>query len=638
MTRTAQRTNDVMKVLTVISALLLPASLIAGIFGMNMLPDLFMHQWFFVRRDRPDGRRERRTADAAPPPRLAVARDRGAQRRAGWPGRPGPGAMLPRMSAVLPAASASAVRPRRRPRHVGRQGRAHRHRRARGGVGVRAGRAHRAAGRRRGAAAGRLVAGRGRRDAATPRPPRRSGRRGRRRLLQHAERGHGAGRRGRRAAHQLHPLDGHARRAAPAPAVRRAAQHAGHQPAAHPALGEAHRRHALADRQGPGGAHALHPRRAAGRVRAHVQVPQRAGLPEPQAHRPHGRELRLDHDQLGDRQPRRGRREVRRRAGARLRHRRRQAAGDREVHRGARPAHAGRGRGAGAGAGDAGRRRRHRHHGRRRRRRHHRRLRRAPVPRHVVVARRARAVQEDRRVREHRVAAVRAARPLAAHRAAGHGRRQPHLAARQRPLPPGRAARRGGAAGRVQDLRPDRGARAARQQRRALHAVDLGRARPGRRRRAPRRPLQPLAREHARGHRARLLRGRRPEHALAARARCASSSAAPSRPSTWSAAAASRTSGARSWRTSSASTVRRVRDPIQANARGAAWIAAAGLGEIAFADVPRLVEFDGEFEPSAAAREVYDARYRTFLEIHKQMRPVYRRINRGGQGRRERTG
>lgn len=48
MTRTAQRTNDVMKVLTVISALLLPASLLAGIFGMNMLPDVFMHQWFFV--------------------------------------------------------------------------------------------------------------------------------------------------------------------------------------------------------------------------------------------------------------------------------------------------------------------------------------------------------------------------------------------------------------------------------------------------------------------------------------------------------------------------------------------------------------------------------------------------------------
>jgi Mg2+ and Co2+ transporter CorA len=48
MTRTAQRTNDVMKVLTVISALLLPATVLAGVFGMNMLPDVFMHHWFFV--------------------------------------------------------------------------------------------------------------------------------------------------------------------------------------------------------------------------------------------------------------------------------------------------------------------------------------------------------------------------------------------------------------------------------------------------------------------------------------------------------------------------------------------------------------------------------------------------------------
>jgi xylulokinase len=74
--------------------------------------------------------------------------------------------------------------------------------------------------------------------------------------------------------------------------------------------------------------------------------------------------------------------------------------------------------------------------------------------------------------------------------------------------------------------------------------------------------------------------------------------------------------------------VRRVRDPIQANARGAAWIAAAGLGEITFADVPRLVEIDGEFEPDAATRAVYDERYRSFVEIHKRMRPLYRRINR----------
>jgi xylulokinase len=79
-------------------------------------------------------------------------------------------------------------------------------------------------------------------------------------------------------------------------------------------------------------------------------------------------------------------------------------------------------------------------------------------------------------------------------------------------------------------------------------------------------------------------------------------------------------------------TVRQVKDPIQGNARGAAWIAAVGLGEIDFTDVPRLVELEHVFAPQTAHREVYDERYRTFLDVHKRMRPLYRRINRGARG------
>jgi Mg2+ and Co2+ transporter CorA len=45
MTRTAQRTNDVMKILTVINAVLLPALVAAGILGMNF------RQSFFERRE-----------------------------------------------------------------------------------------------------------------------------------------------------------------------------------------------------------------------------------------------------------------------------------------------------------------------------------------------------------------------------------------------------------------------------------------------------------------------------------------------------------------------------------------------------------------------------------------------------------
>ena len=73
--------------------------------------------------------------------------------------------------------------------------------------------------------------------------------------------------------------------------------------------------------------------------------------------------------------------------------------------------------------------------------------------------------------------------------------------------------------------------------------------------------------------------------------------------------------------------VRQVRDPVQANARGAAWIAAVGLGEIAFSDVPGLVGIGEVFEPQAANRDIYDERFAAFLQIHKRLRGLYRRLN-----------
>ena len=45
MTQTAQRTNNIMRVLTTVSLTLLPATLIAGILGMNMLPKFLLHPW-----------------------------------------------------------------------------------------------------------------------------------------------------------------------------------------------------------------------------------------------------------------------------------------------------------------------------------------------------------------------------------------------------------------------------------------------------------------------------------------------------------------------------------------------------------------------------------------------------------------
>ena len=73
--------------------------------------------------------------------------------------------------------------------------------------------------------------------------------------------------------------------------------------------------------------------------------------------------------------------------------------------------------------------------------------------------------------------------------------------------------------------------------------------------------------------------------------------------------------------------IRQVADPIYANARGAAWIGAVGLGEISFADVPGLVQFKRTYAPDEKNRAVYDERFAVFTQVYRKMKNVYKRMN-----------
>ncbi|HPV41171.1 MAG TPA: FGGY-family carbohydrate kinase [Spirochaetota bacterium] len=76
--------------------------------------------------------------------------------------------------------------------------------------------------------------------------------------------------------------------------------------------------------------------------------------------------------------------------------------------------------------------------------------------------------------------------------------------------------------------------------------------------------------------------------------------------------------------------IRRVRDPIQANARGAALIASVGLSHIRFEDIPELVEYDSTFSPASNNSAKYDALFAEFVNIYKKNRGIFKRLN--GQG------
>ncbi len=76
--------------------------------------------------------------------------------------------------------------------------------------------------------------------------------------------------------------------------------------------------------------------------------------------------------------------------------------------------------------------------------------------------------------------------------------------------------------------------------------------------------------------------------------------------------------------------IRRSRDPLRANALGAAMIAAAGLGVAGFEDSARWVVTDRVYQPDRRLKALYDERFGLFLELHRKLAPIYRRLN--GEG------
>lgn len=74
--------------------------------------------------------------------------------------------------------------------------------------------------------------------------------------------------------------------------------------------------------------------------------------------------------------------------------------------------------------------------------------------------------------------------------------------------------------------------------------------------------------------------------------------------------------------------IRQVENPRQANARGAAFIAAVGLGHITFDDIPRLTRIQKTFHPHADNCKTYDRLYDVFMRLYRKTKPIYRRLNR----------
>lgn len=75
-------------------------------------------------------------------------------------------------------------------------------------------------------------------------------------------------------------------------------------------------------------------------------------------------------------------------------------------------------------------------------------------------------------------------------------------------------------------------------------------------------------------------------------------------------------------------TIKQVKDPIRANLRGAAFLAAVALGYMTFDDIADRTQIAGTYPPNPANRKLYDEIFKEFLNIYKANRKIYARLNR----------
>ena len=78
--------------------------------------------------------------------------------------------------------------------------------------------------------------------------------------------------------------------------------------------------------------------------------------------------------------------------------------------------------------------------------------------------------------------------------------------------------------------------------------------------------------------------------------------------------------------------IRKPHEPMKANARGAAFIGAHGLGLMRLDESVRNVRIEQTFDPSPSATRFYDERFGIFTELHSRLAPLYQKLN-GSKGR-----
>jgi xylulokinase len=74
--------------------------------------------------------------------------------------------------------------------------------------------------------------------------------------------------------------------------------------------------------------------------------------------------------------------------------------------------------------------------------------------------------------------------------------------------------------------------------------------------------------------------------------------------------------------------IRQIKDPIEANVRGAALLASASLGYLRYDEIGTHVAVANTYTPNPDHRKIYDELFHEFIAIYESNRKIYARLNR----------
>lgn len=73
--------------------------------------------------------------------------------------------------------------------------------------------------------------------------------------------------------------------------------------------------------------------------------------------------------------------------------------------------------------------------------------------------------------------------------------------------------------------------------------------------------------------------------------------------------------------------MRRIKNPIQANARGAGLLGSIAMGRMQIPQIADSIEYDGEFTPESSAQKLHNERFKDFINIYHKNKKIFAELN-----------